>query len=153
MRVWWLSVLGLAACGGPSGVVDTGLAPFDPSLVIFADGCEPLPEAQACVDANPVQFEHSSARAAASVCEALGYSCCDPAQWISQQAAECIALQDERMPGVQVPLVSMACSTQVPGPMYQIYEEPLNGGDLIGVGVHAATGRLTWYDDGTGVFS
>ncbi len=150
-----LVILGLTACeGDPSSEgVDTDLPQFDPSQVVYADGCEPLPEAEACVEANPVQFQHGGAAAAATQCNALGYSCCDPSQWISQQAAECIATQDERMPGRSMPLISIACSTQIPGPMYQVYEEPPNGGPLIGIGVHAATGRLTWFDNGTGVFS
>lgn len=144
--------LGLLACGetGLRGD-DSGLAPFDPSNVIYADGCEPLPEARACVEANPRTFHHADAAAASQRCEELGYTCCNPEEWISSAAAACIAETDERLSERYSNTVTMGCTPDVAGPMYKVYEN--NGVDFIGIGVHAATGRLTWFDDGSGVFS
>lgn len=151
----WAGVLvavALAACDSPGiDSRDPGLAPFDPSAVIYADGCEPLPEAQPCVDAHPRQFDHADSTRASEQCEALGYTCCDPADWISAGAAACIADADARMSERYANHVTMSCYDDVFGPMYNVYET--NAETFVGIGIHAATGRVTWFDDGSGVFS
>lgn len=146
----------LAVCGcagqGPAG--DTGLAAFDPSVVVYADGCEPVPEAAACIEANPPEFLPANAPAISASCMALGYTCCDTSQWISEAAALCIAESQDDFPMLGTGAnVTMGCNNEVFGPMYQVYEQNLASGSTTGVGIHAATGRLTWFDDGSGVFS
>lgn len=146
----------LVACGSEGNVgeqgAEDGLAPFDPSVVVYRDGCEPVPEARACVEAHPVQFLHGNAAEVSRRCEDLGYTCCDPQEWISQAAASCIADTDVRLATWRDNTIGMSCYPDIYGPMYDIYETGDNGG-LIGLGIHAATGRITWYDDGSGVFS
>ncbi|HHO50601.1 MAG TPA: hypothetical protein ENK18_06920 [Deltaproteobacteria bacterium] len=80
---------------------------------------------------------------------AYGYTCCNPADWISAEAAACIAEQDPRL--AIASHVTMSCYPEVFGPMFGVYEQV--GSETIGLGVHAGTGRITWFDDGSGTFS
>lgn len=144
-------ISGCANAPGISNGGDDDLAPFDPSQVIYADGCVPVPEAQACVDANPRTFQLPDADRAAEQCRELGYTCCDPETWISSAAASCIAETDARMSERYDNRITVSCYDDVFGPMYNVYENAPEA--FIGVGVHAATGRITWFDDGSGVFS
>ncbi|MBX2800996.1 MAG: hypothetical protein KTR31_25175 [Myxococcales bacterium] len=160
MRITPLLLLGLAAgCGGEAENPDDGdaLAEFDPSVVVYADGCGPVPEARACVEAHPVEFAPGDWPSISSQCVLLGYDCCDTANWISPDAASCIADQDNRFSDVRANTVTMSCypnmAAGMEGPAYNVYEQ-LNGGNgLMGVGVNAATGRIAWFDDGTGSFT
>ena len=154
MRTLPMILLGFAGCGG-GGIdpVDSGLPPFDPAVVVYADGCTPVPEAMPCIEANPVEFLNGGAAQTSRDCEALGYTCCDTNLWISTAAASCIAEQDERFSAQNENTITMTCYPDVFGPMYNVYEYSAIEGGQIGIGVHAATGRVTWFDNGSGVFS
>ena len=145
----------VAACGDGegrlNGIDDTSLPPFNPDAVVYADGCDPAPEARACIEANPASFLPSGAAQASEQCRALGYTCCDTDLWMSAAAASCIADQDARLSTLSDNRVTVSCYPDVFGPMYNVYESTPDG--LVGLGVHAATGRVTWFDDGDGVFS
>ena len=146
-----MGFLALVACGEDGEIDEDALPAFDPSVVIFADGCAPLPEAQDCVEANPVSFLPGDAAETQAMCIGLGYECCDPATWISLAAAQCIAEQDPRISDFSEKRVDTNCHPDIVGPTFNVYD--LDSPDLIGVGVHAATGRLIWFDDGTGTYS
>ena len=150
-RVYLIAVLGVAACGA-EGDASEDLPPFDPSVVVYADGCTPVPEAQACIDAHPAEFLPGNSAQVAAACLGFGYTCCVPEDWISAEAARCIAEQDARFSVFAQTTVTATCNDQVFGPMFGVYGEGFDGYD-IGVGVHAATGRVTFFDDGSGVFS
>ncbi|MEN0065985.1 MAG: hypothetical protein AAGA48_27840 [Myxococcota bacterium] len=157
MRCWWLAIGAalVVACGqepGLNGENGTDLPEFDPSAVVFADGCDPMPEARACIEANPVEFLPGDAPQISARCEDLGYTCCNPEDWISRDAASCIAETDARMSDRQANQVTLGCYDDVFGPMFAVYERN-DEGRLQGIGIHAATGRVTWFDDGSGVFS
>jgi hypothetical protein len=141
----------LAVIGCDPGEIDEDLPPFDPSAVIYADGCGVLPEAQACVDANPKSFDHSEAAQISQTCAELGYDCCDTSLWISTAAAECIAEQELRVVDFTDKIVDLTCIPDIIGATYGVYDIEAN--PSIGVGVHVATGRVIWFDDGTGTFS
>lgn len=148
-----LGAVMFAACSQNPGVSSgDDLPPFDPDAVVFADGCTPVPEAQACIEEFPVQFVDGDAPTIASRCEELGYTCCNTDLWISRDAASCIAETDDRMSTRQDNRVSLNVYDDVFGPMYDVYEFT-EAGSLQGIGIHAATGRVTWFDDGSGVFS
>ena len=155
MRTLAFALLALVACSsegqlGPNAV-DTALPAFDPDRVVYADGCAPVPEAMACVEANPVQFQPANPNVTRT-CEELGYTCCDTSTWISKAAASCIADDDPRFNALYDNIVTTTCGSQVFGPIHEVYEDN-NLEGFIGVGVHAATGRVTWTDSGDGVFS
>lgn len=151
MRVW-LTVLAMTIAGcAEEGTVDEDLPPFDPSSVIYADGCTVLPEAQACVEANPKSFEASGADLVSEVCTLFEYSCCDPASWISPAAAQCIAEQDDRVLDFTQKVVDLSCVEDISGATYGVYD--MQSSPSSGVGVHVATGRVIWFDDGSGTFS
>ncbi|MEM6928984.1 MAG: hypothetical protein AAF602_18740 [Myxococcota bacterium] len=156
MRSSWLVIgaMFVIGCGQESTIGPDGeeLPPFDPSNVVFADGCVPVPEARSCIEAHPVDFLPAQADAVSQRCEQLGYTCCDPDEWISQAAASCIVDGDARMSPSLANQVTVECYEAVFGPMYGVYERTQTG-TLTGIGVHAATGRVTWFDDGSGVFS
>lgn len=145
----WILAVGCGGGGAGNDPLDSDLPAFDPSVVVYADGCEPVPEAAACIEANPVQFLDPNAPSISSDCIAYGYTCCNPADWISAEAAACIAEQDPRLS--MASNVTMTCYPEVFGPMFGVYEQV--GSATIGLGVHAGTGRITWFDDGSGVFS
>ncbi len=149
--MFWLFAAGCGGAGGPgdNNATADGLPAFHPSVVVYADGCEPLPEAVACIEANPVQFLDPNAPSISSDCVAFGYTCCNPADWMSAEAAACIAEQDPRLSVANH--TTMTCYPEVFGPMFGVYEQ--SGGSSIGIGVHAGTGRITWFDDGSGTFS
>jgi hypothetical protein len=146
----WLMMLAIAGCG-ESGSIDEDLPPFDPSAVIYADGCGVLPEAQACVDANPKTFELGDAPQVSEMCLSFGYTCCDPSTWIGSAAAQCIAEQDARVVDFTEKVVDLSCIADIAGATYGVYD--LDASPSSGLGVHVATGRVIWFDDGSGAFS
>jgi hypothetical protein len=137
-------------CGGNDAAVDA-LPAFDPDAVIYADSCEPFPEFQACVEANPVTFQPGNAPAVQAACGTYGYACGTSADWISPAAAECIAETDSRISPISEKRLDISCGPVMNGPIWGVYD--MSAIPPKGIGVHAATGRIIWYDDGTGTFS
>ncbi len=126
---------------------------FDDDGVVHAgDGpaCAVVPEAQDCVAEHPASFLPANSTTVELICDDLGYDCCDPGLYISEDAARCIADNDPRYRGTIDQMTLLTCDHDFDGPMYGIWEG-VESNSVQGLGVHAVTGTLTWYNDGAGV--
>jgi hypothetical protein len=157
-RFLWAMTLAVAVgCAGSDDPATNtegtdGLAAFDPSVVIYADGgeCAVAPGAEDCINLFPAGVVTADADQASGLCDTYGYECCDPSGWISPEAAQCIAEADARMVTFLDMTVDVHCNEQIKGPIFGVYQEDMGGGGFRGVGVHAATGEIIWFEDDTG---
>jgi len=126
---------------------------FDDDDVVHAgdgEGCALVPEAEACVAEFPVQWVPAEAAQVEEVCEASGYDCCDRNLYISVEAASCIADSDARVDGAVDSLTFLACDHEFLGPIWGVWVDT-DAPEPAGLGIHAVTGAVTWYNDGAGV--
>ncbi len=141
---------GLSACGDEEYTND-GDGGFDQDDVIMAgdEVCNIVDSAQECVDLFPLDGPPEKAAWVETRCLEEGYTCCSPNDWISPEAAQCIAETDPRIAEVMEKIVEINCDIGYGGPVYGVWQGM--GQELIGLGVHASSGAITWYNDGTGL--
>jgi len=140
----------LSACADQEYVHD-GEGGFDQDDVIMAgeEVCEVVASAEECVALFPVDGPPDKAAWVEERCIDEGYTCCSPDDWISPEAAQCIAETDARLAESMEKIVELNCDIGFGGPVFGVWQGM--GQELIGLGVHASSGAITWYNDGTGL--
>ena len=154
---WTRSALVLiAACAGLSACADEeyindGEGGFDQDDVILAgeEVCVVHESAADCVAMFPTEGPPEKADWVEGRCLDEGYTCCGPEDWISAEAAQCIAETDPRVAEAMEKIVEINCDIGYGGPVYGVWQGM--GQELIGLGVHASSGVITWYNDGSGL--
>jgi len=142
---------GLSACQGDEEYINDGEGGFDQDDVILAgdEVCEVKASAQDCVDLFPVELSPDNADWVEGRCVDEGYTCCSPEDWISEEAALCIAETDSRVAEALESNVILNCDVGFGGPVFGIWQG--EGQQMVGLGIHASSGAITWYNDGSGL--